>query len=51
VGEWVEMDPTLRQPMVDATHLALLEGEIGNQLELMKVLGQLSVEVLDEVQP
>lgn len=51
VGEWVEMDPTLRQPMADATHLALLEGEIGNQLELMKVLGQLSVDVLDEVHP
>jgi hypothetical protein len=49
VGEWVEMDPTLSQPTVDATHVALLEGEVAQQLELMKVMGHLSVHVLDEV--
>ena len=48
VGEWVEMDPTLGQPSVGATHLALLEGELANQLELMKVMGRLQVEVLEE---
>jgi hypothetical protein len=48
VGEWVEMDPTLGQDSVDATHLALLEGELANQLELMKVMGRLNAEVLEE---
>ena len=45
VGEWLEMDPTLEQPVVDATHLALLEGELDKQLELMKVIGRLSARV------
>jgi transglutaminase-like putative cysteine protease len=49
VGEWVEMDPTLGQPTVDATHLALLEGELANQLELLKVMGRLQVRVLEEI--
>lgn len=47
VGEWVETDPTLGQREVDVTHLALLEGELRNQLELMKVMGRLRVEVVD----
>ncbi len=49
VGEWVEMDPTLSQPTVDATHLALLEGELAKQIGLTVVMGQLKAEVLDEV--
>ena len=48
VGEWVEMDPTLSQPTVDATHVALIEGELDSQMELMKVIGRLSVHVLGE---
>ena len=48
-GEWVEMDPTLGQETVGATHIALLEGELGNQIELMKVLGKLHAEVIDQV--
>lgn len=47
-GEWVEMDPTLGQETVGATHIALLEGELGNQIELMKVLGKLHAEVVDQ---
>lgn len=48
-GEWVEMDPTLGQESVGATHVALLEGELANQIELMKVLGRLHAEVVDQV--
>jgi hypothetical protein len=48
-GEWVEMDPTLGQESVGATHIALLEGELANQIELMKVLGKLHAEVVDQV--
>jgi hypothetical protein len=45
-GEWWEMDPTLGQESVDATHVSLLEGEFESQLKLMGLLGKLKVEVL-----
>lgn len=48
VGEWVEMDPTLGQQEVDVTHIALLEGEIDRQMELMKVIGRLSIHIVDK---
>jgi transglutaminase-like putative cysteine protease len=46
VGEWVDVDPTFGQLGVDATHIALLEGEIENQVRLSGVLGRLATEVL-----
>jgi hypothetical protein len=48
VGEWVEMDPTLGQRTVDATHLTLLTGELQSQLKLGALFGRLSLEVLAE---
>jgi transglutaminase-like putative cysteine protease len=47
-GRWLEMDPTWGQPAVDATHISLAEGELGSQLQLVKVLGRLKIEVLEE---
>ena len=48
VGEWHELDPTIGQDEVDATHLGLLEGELGSQMKLMGMVGQLSVEKIAE---
>jgi len=48
VGRWLEMDPTLGQVGVDATHIRLLEGEIANQMALMGVIGRLKAHILDE---
>jgi transglutaminase-like putative cysteine protease len=48
VGDWMEMDPTLGQHQVDVTHIALLEGELANQMKLLQVFGRMSVDVLDE---
>jgi len=48
VGRWLEMDPTLGQPAVDATHIRLLEGELQDQMKLMGMIGRLSVEVVEE---
>ncbi len=48
VGEWVEMDPTIGQPAVDATHLSLLEGEFASQLKLLGMIGKLKAEVLEQ---
>lgn len=47
-GRWVEMDPTWGQRTVDATHLRFIEGELSNQLELIKLVGQIQIEVLEE---
>ena len=45
-GRWIEMDPTLGQPVADATHLALAEGELAAQTRLLRYLGRLSIDVL-----
>lgn len=46
VGEWHEMDPTWGQESVDATHIAIIHGELASQLELVKVMGRLQIQVL-----
>ena len=46
VGQWLDMDPTLGQPAVDAGHIALLEGEIRSQMNLLPLLGRLRVEIV-----
>jgi len=50
VGDWLEMDPTLGQMAVDATHVALLEGDLANHLELVRIIGRLRIKVLEEIQ-
>ena len=48
VGRWWELDPTIGQEAVDATHVAILEGEIADQLKLLGLIGQLYAEVLKQ---
>lgn len=48
VGEWVELDPTLGQPTVDATHISLVQGEVSEQLKLLGLIGQINVAVVEE---
>lgn len=47
IGSWVEMDPTLGQELVDATHILLASGEFVEQLRLVKTLRHLEIEVLE----
>ena len=47
-GQWVELDPTWGQLAVDATHLAMVRGEIASQAKLLKLLGRLRIEVIEE---
>ena len=49
LGEWVEMDPTWSERAVDATHIKIAEGELANQMELMKFVGQAKIEVLEQL--
>lgn len=46
-GAWVPMDPTLGQPLADATHIKLLNGSIGKWAQLVRFIGQIEVEVLE----
>ena len=48
VGRWLDMDPTLGLPAVNASYLSLVEGELAEQMKLVGVIGQLDVEVLPE---
>jgi len=47
VGSWVSVDPLLNQIPADATHICLAEGDLDRQLEIVKVIGRLRVEVLE----
>jgi len=47
LGGWVWMDPTLGQPLADATHIKLLNGGIESWPQLVPFMGQLEVEVLE----
>jgi len=49
VGGWIEMDPTWGQQTVDATHIRLAEGELGDQMELMTIVGRAEIEVLEQL--
>ncbi|MCX5771542.1 MAG: transglutaminase-like domain-containing protein [Candidatus Hydrogenedentes bacterium] len=48
VGKWIEVDPTFGQPIADATHIKLAEGDLFEQAKLIPVIGRLRVEVVDE---
>lgn len=46
-GEWIPIDPTLGQPIADATHIKLLEGGIEEWPRLAPFLGQIEIDVLE----
>lgn len=46
VGQWVEIDTTFGQFPADATHIRLLEGGLDKQIELLKIIGKLKIEVI-----
>ncbi len=47
VGEWVAVDPLLNQIPADPTHVRLIVGELDRQVQLVRVLGKLSIKVID----
>ncbi len=48
VGRWLEMDPTWGQEAVDATHIAVVEGDLSQQVEIVRMVGRLTIEILEE---
>lgn len=47
VGSWISVDPTMNQLPADATHIRFVEGGLDKQLEIIKLIGVLKLEVLD----
>lgn len=46
LGEWVAVDPTFGQFPADASHLRFTIGGLARQIELIRVIGQLSLSVV-----
>lgn len=44
-GRWVAVDPTFDQVPADVTHLALVEGSLEDQINLIQKIGKISVEI------
>lgn len=45
-GRWIDVDPTLNQKIADPTHIMLVEGELTQQFDLLKLLGKIEIEVI-----
>ena len=43
VGKWIDVDPTFDQPLVDATHIKLAEGDLFQQARIIPIIGQLEI--------
>lgn len=43
-GRWITVDPTWHQPIADATHLKLAEGDPASQARVVMLMGQLQIE-------
>ncbi|MBW2222114.1 MAG: transglutaminase domain-containing protein [Deltaproteobacteria bacterium] len=47
VGRWISVDPTMNQLPADATHIRFVEGGLDKQLEIIRLIGILQLEVLN----
>lgn len=47
LGEWVAVDPTFGQYPADAAHLRFVVGGLAQQVEIVRLIGNLNIEVVD----
>lgn len=47
LGRWIGLDPTFHEAPVDVTHVPLVIGDLKEQIELVKKLGQIQLVILD----
>lgn len=45
VGEWVDVDPTFDQPVADATHIKLAEGDLISQAKIIPIIGRIAIDM------
>jgi transglutaminase-like putative cysteine protease len=46
LGDWVTVDSVFNQIPADVTHLRLVRGEGGEQLDLLGIMGKIKLEVI-----
>jgi Transglutaminase-like superfamily len=51
LGEWVAVDPTFGQYPADAAHIRFVIGGLAQQVEIIRLIGRLDIEVLDGGRP
>jgi hypothetical protein len=51
LGEWVAVDPTFGQYPADAAHLRFVTGGLAQQVEIVRLIGNLDIEVLQPPKP
>jgi transglutaminase-like putative cysteine protease len=49
LGEWVAVDPTFGQYPADAAHIRFVIGGLAQQIEIVRLIGNLDIEVLSNV--
>jgi hypothetical protein len=49
LGEWVAVDPTFGQYPADAAHIRFVIGGLAQQIEIVRLIGNLDIEVLSPV--
>ncbi len=48
LGEWVAVDPTFGQHPADAAHIRFVVGGLAQQVEIVRLIGNLDIEVLSQ---
>jgi transglutaminase-like putative cysteine protease len=50
LGEWVAVDPTFGDAPADAAHLRFIVGGLAQQVEIVRLIGRLRIDVLQAVE-
>jgi transglutaminase-like putative cysteine protease len=48
LGQWVAVDPTFGQVPADAAHIRFVIGGLAQQVEIVRLIGNLNIQVLDD---
>lgn len=46
-GKWISVDSVFGQIPADATHIKFIEGELAQQMEILKIIGQIQIKILE----
>lgn len=47
LGRWVSADPTMDQFPADVSHIKFVDGDLENQISILKLIGKLDIDVLE----
>ncbi|MCK7467613.1 MAG: transglutaminase-like domain-containing protein [Desulfosudis oleivorans] len=47
LSTWISVDPTLDQFPADVTHVKFVEGDMEEQIAILRLIGKLEIEILE----